>query len=75
MSEKEKDNILTGRPRADDPIDNALRPTRLDELIGQNNVKENLIIQIKAARQRGEPVEHSLFYGPPGLGKTTLAHI
>ena len=75
MSDKEKDNILTGRPRADDPIDNALRPTRLDELIGQNNVKENLIIQIKAAKQRGEPLEHILFYGPPGLGKTTLAHI
>lgn len=52
-----------------------LRPERLDEYIGQLEVVENLRIGIEAAKGRGEPVDHILFYGPPGLGKTTLAHI
>ncbi len=56
-------------------LDRALRPRRLDDLIGQDRVRENLRILIDAARARTEPVEHVLFYGPPGLGKTTLAHI
>ncbi len=56
-------------------LDRALRPQRLDDLIGQERVKENLRILIEAARKRGEALEHTLFYGPPGLGKTTLAHI
>ncbi len=56
-------------------LDRALRPTRLDDLIGQDRVRENLRILIEAARARSEPLEHVLFYGPPGLGKTTLAHI
>ncbi len=56
-------------------LDRALRPQRLDDLIGQERVKENLRILIEAARRRGEALEHTLFYGPPGLGKTTLAHI
>ena len=71
-----------GRPRPldpeskpDDRIDNALRPQKLSDLIGQNHVKENLSILIAAARQRGESLDHVLFYGPPGLGKTTLAHV
>ncbi len=55
--------------------DQALRPRRLDEYIGQDRVKENLRILIEAARARGEPLDHILFYGPPGLGKTTLAHV
>jgi holliday junction DNA helicase RuvB len=56
-------------------LDRALRPRRLDDLIGQNRVRENLRILIEAAKGRNESLEHVLFYGPPGLGKTTLAHI
>lgn len=52
-----------------------LRPQHLDDYIGQQGVKENLKIFIEAARLRGEPLDHVLFYGPPGLGKTTLAGI
>jgi holliday junction DNA helicase RuvB len=52
-----------------------LRPQHLDDYIGQKNVKDNLKIFIEAARRRGEPLDHVLFYGPPGLGKTTLAGI
>jgi len=53
----------------------SLRPKYLDECIGQSNVKEKLAIAIAAAKKRSEPLEHILFYGPPGLGKTTLAHV
>jgi Holliday junction DNA helicase RuvB len=53
----------------------SLRPKFLDECVGQSNVKEKLAIAIAAAKQRGEPLEHILFYGPPGLGKTTLANV
>ena len=53
--------------------ENALRPSRLDEFIGQEQVKTSLQIAIEAARARGEPLDHTLFFGPPGLGKTTLA--
>jgi holliday junction DNA helicase RuvB len=56
-------------------LDRALRPRRLDDLIGQNRVRENLRILIEASKGRNEALEHVLFYGPPGLGKTTLAHI
>ncbi len=52
-----------------------MRPRRLTEIIGQDQVRENLGILIAAARQRSEPMDHVLFYGPPGLGKTTLAHV
>ena len=51
----------------------SLRPSRLDEFIGQEQVKESLQIAIDAAKQRGDPLDHALFFGPPGLGKTTLA--
>ena len=53
----------------------SLRPKMLNECVGQSNVKKKLTIAIKAAKQRGEPLEHILFYGPPGLGKTTLAYV
>jgi Holliday junction DNA helicase RuvB len=57
------------------PVDLALRPKRLDEFVGQQEVKQNLNIAIAAAQKRGESLDHVLFCGPPGLGKTTLAHI
>ena len=56
-------------------LDQTLRPTRFDEYIGQQNIKNNLKILLTAAAQRSHPPEHLLFYGPPGLGKTTLAHL
>ncbi|NIN00806.1 MAG: Holliday junction branch migration DNA helicase RuvB [candidate division Zixibacteria bacterium] len=55
--------------------DLSLRPTRFEEFVGQEKMKENLSIFIQAAKKRSEPLDHVLFYGPPGLGKTTLAHI
>jgi Holliday junction DNA helicase RuvB len=69
------DRIISPERMGDDRLDYALRPQRLDELIGQQQVRENLAILIEAARLRSEPLDHVLFYGPPGLGKTTLAHI
>ena len=74
MSETRKSPI-DPEAKPDDRVDNALRPERLKDLIGQDQVKENLSILIDAARKRGEALDHVLFYGPPGLGKTTLAHV
>jgi len=66
---------LDPEAKPDDRVDNALRPQKLGDLIGQDQVKENLGILIAAARGRSEALDHVLFYGPPGLGKTTLAHV
>jgi len=71
--------IISPQPQKEDReeigLDQALRPQRLADLIGQERVRENLAILIEAARKRGEALDHVLLYGPPGLGKTTLAHI
>lgn len=71
----EKRIITTEVLEEDLKIENNLRPQTLEEYIGQEKAKENLKIFIQAARQRGEALDHVLFYGPPGLGKTTLAGI
>jgi len=71
-----EEGILTGDPLPeDDVIEAGLRPRRMDEFIGQTSLKERLAILVEAARSRGEPVDHVLFSGPPGLGKTSLAGI
>ncbi len=74
MSEP-KNRTIDPQAKPDDRVDHALRPQKLGDLIGQDQVKENLAILIAAARQRGESLDHVLFYGPPGLGKTTLANV
>lgn len=69
------ERIVSSRALQDDEAEISLRPKRMDEYIGQSKAKENLAIFIEAARRRGEPLDHTLLYGPPGLGKTTLANI
>lgn len=72
----DKDPMLAGQRDADEvPYEISLRPQSFAEYIGQGSIVENLKVFIEAARQRGEALDHVLFYGPPGLGKTTLAHI
>lgn len=72
MTERLVTNRITEEERN---IENVLRPQTLDEYVGQENMKESLRICIEAAKQRGEALDHAIFYGPPGLGKTTIAHI
>ena len=67
--------VSTGETNADTEIEYTLRPKILSEYIGQTKAKENLKVFIEAAKMRGEPLDHVLLYGPPGLGKTTLAGI
>jgi Holliday junction DNA helicase RuvB len=70
------DRIVSPQVKQDElALDLSLRPKRLDEYIGQDKVKENLKILLEAAKGRGEAIDHILIYGPPGLGKTTLANV
>lgn len=71
----EEDRIVTGEKLTEDSFEQSIRPDRIDDYIGQGEVKENLEIFIKAAKMREEPLDHVLLYGPPGLGKTTLSYI
>ena len=72
---RENDDLDPQRHIDDGAAELSLRPRRLAEFIGQAKLKENLAVFLKAAKQRNEPIDHVLLYGPPGLGKTTLAHI
>jgi Holliday junction DNA helicase RuvB len=74
-TETPKPRLVNPLPQPEDRVNQSIRPRMLGDLIGQERVKENLAILIAATRQRGEALDHVLFYGPPGLGKTTLAHV
>ena len=71
----EKRMISTEFTEEDMPIESSLRPMALADYIGQEKVKKNLKVYIEAAKSRQEPLDHCLFYGPPGLGKTTIAGV
>ncbi|MCL6451055.1 MAG: Holliday junction branch migration DNA helicase RuvB [Acetobacteraceae bacterium] len=70
------ERVVSARPQEEDAVlDQSLRPRTFGEFVGQQKVKEPLLVFIQAARARGEALDHVLLYGPPGLGKTTLAHV
>ncbi len=70
------ERVVSGKSVVDDEgLDSSLRPRRLADFVGQDRVKENLSISMQASKMRGESLDHVMVYGPPGLGKTTLAHI
>ena len=75
MEARANDNLNIGEQPEDRAFDRSLRPGQFDDFVGQERIKDNLRIFVEAARRRGEPVDHTLFCGPPGLGKTTLALI
>ncbi len=67
--------LVPDRLESDRGLEETLRPRSLEEFVGQNGIRDNLRVFIQAARDRGEPLDHALFYGPPGLGKTALSHV
>ena len=69
------DRLMMASRVDEDAQDEGLRPRRLDDYIGQDRIREQLLVAITATRQRGEALDHTLLYGPPGLGKTTLAYV
>lgn len=71
----EEDRVVTSKELKEDTFEKTIRPDSLDEYIGQEDVKNNISVFIKSALMRSEPLDHVLLYGPPGLGKTTLASI
>ena len=71
----EQDRVVGGGKASQERENIALRPTRLAEMLGQDRLRENISIIVEAAAARGEPIDHLLFYGPPGLGKTSLAYV
>jgi len=75
MNDTQPERMVDSDSKPEDKIDYALRPQYLAAMIGQDIIRENLEILISAAKHREEALDHVLFYGPPGLGKTTLAHI
>ena len=71
-----KERLITSMElEGDNDTESVIRPRSMDEYIGQKKLKENLSIFIEAAKKRGEALDHTLLYGPPGLGKTTMAGI
>ena len=72
---EEESFITSSKQQDDEVVENSLRPTIIDDYVGQQKVKESISIYIKAAKKRGEALDHVLLFGPPGLGKTTLSHI
>jgi Holliday junction DNA helicase RuvB len=75
QSVKDADRVVAPERAEEDELESTLRPKRLAEFVGQQQARENLSVFIEAAKSRGEPLDHVLFSGPPGLGKTTLAQI
>ena len=70
-----QERAVSPKKRMEDHLEPNFRPRYMVEIINQERVTENLLILIEAAKARGEALDHVLFYGPPGLGKTTLAHV
>ncbi len=75
FNENEEMRIVSSLQQQEDEAENTLRPKTLDEYVGQDKIKANLNVYMTAAKKRGNALDHVLLYGPPGLGKTTLAHI
>ena len=71
----EEESLIVSTKTEYDEVENVLRPKSMEGYVGQEKAKTNLSVFMQSAKLRGEPLDHVLLYGPPGLGKTTLAHI